>query len=278
MSSDLHTIDRRARGLERAVLAYSLTGGDRMPILLDRTLASLAGVRRWLAEVPGANRDAIHDYFVMSTATLRGENVDPRLVPAEVDAFERWIASEPTRGPLWQRPRTGAMKVWICAGEGVVDNVRKLALRMEPRLADGEEPEDDELADDDDAPWTWSRIVDSDELRADAEDEHVTVTITRCDRDALDNELTRMYTAVVDVWGACTLAVAYDIDEIASTMYLLRGLAGGLPRWLFGGFELADAAGSYAIADTDPQAYRVPFTRELVAALGMPDRWPHDYT
>src|SRR5215475_14559021 len=130
MSSDLHTIDRRARGLERAILAYSLTGGDRIPILLDRTLASLAGVRRWLAEVPGADRDAIHDYFVISAATLRGANVDPRRVPAEVDAFERWIASEPRRGPLWQRPRTGAMKVRISAGEGVVDNVRKLALRM----------------------------------------------------------------------------------------------------------------------------------------------------
>lgn len=277
MSSDLHTIDRRARGFERAVLAYSLTGGDRVPIFLDRTLASLAGVRRWLAEVPGASRDAVRDYFVMSAATLCGENVDPQRVPAEVDAFERWITSEPTRGPLWQRPRTGAMKVWASMGPAVVDNARELALRMEPRLADGKEPED-ELADDDDAPWTWSRIVDADELRADAEDEHVTVTITRSDRDALDNEFTRMYTAVVEVWGTCTLAVAYDVDEIASTMYVLRGLAGGLPRWLFGGFELEDAAGSHAIVDTDPPAYRVPFTRELVAALGMPEQWPHDYT
>src|SRR5690349_24945911 len=32
---------------ERAVLAYSLTGGTREPIVLDRTLASLTGLRRY---------------------------------------------------------------------------------------------------------------------------------------------------------------------------------------------------------------------------------------
>lgn len=263
--TDLHAIDRRARGLERAVLAYSYTS---TPIVLDRTLASLAGIRRWLAEVPAANRDAIRDYLVITAASLRGADIDVHSVP-DLDSFERWIADEPTHGPAWRRPHTATLKAWCAVGQGVLASVRELVLGMAPLLADGEEHEDDD-------PWSWSLVVDSDELRADAEDEHVSVTITLPDRDAIDAELTRMYAVVVEIWGACTLAVAYDPDSLDALHYLRRGLAAGLPRWLFGGSELADVPGATMIANTDPQAYRVPFTRDLIATRQLVEQWPHD--
>jgi hypothetical protein len=273
MSDSLFDIDRTARALERAVLAYSLTGGERIAILLDRTVDSLAGVRRWLSEVPGANRAWVHAYLTMTALTARGRNVDPQRVPNEVDAFERWLATQPMDGSPWERPRTATIRFHVSTGQGLIKETRELVHHLLPSLEHGEEAFEDGT---DGVPWSWSLILDADEVRADADEGGLSVTVTCHDgRSALDAELLRLYVALCDRWGSAVFAVAYDLDEPASVGYLLRGFAGGLPRWLFGGRELASLAGAMAVPDSDPPAYRVTPTAAIVRALDLADEWPH---
>jgi hypothetical protein len=258
----LDECDRFARGYERAVLAYSLTGGTREPILLDRTLSSLTGLRRYCAECPDTDPAP---YLAMTALTVLGRDTDLAAMPEDIDAFERWVASQPPAGPPWRRPRTHALRLRISPAD--VDQLREIVHLVLPALRGGEESSDDDRADDE--PWSWSLFVDPDELRADAEDESVTLTST-------DDDLLRQYTVIANVWGTSPFAVSYDIDEVASVRYLLHGLAGGLPGYLFGGKELAQAPGAVFIPLDDWEAYRVPLTPQLVTALGLSPEWPHE--
>jgi hypothetical protein len=270
----LFDTDRRARALERAALSYSLTGGSRVPIILDRTIGSLAGVRRWLSEVPSANRDWVHDYLVMTALTVRGRNVDKRRVPINIDEFERWLSTELRDGTPWSRPRTGAIHFHILAGQGLISQTRELVHRLVPSLQYGEEGIEEGA---DETPWSWATIVDTDELRADVDDDGLvlTVTVYDGDRNTLEADLTRLYRGLAETWGTGVFAVGYDIDEVDSVKYLLRGFAGGLPRWVFGGAELGRVPGANAIPGTDPPAYRITPTPANIANLCLANDWPH---
>ncbi|MGZ3448304.1 MAG: hypothetical protein ACXVEF_01825 [Polyangiales bacterium] len=263
----LAEIDRSARGLERAVLSWSLTGGDRVPVVLDRTIASVAGIRRWLAEVPGARRDLVRDYLVTTAMTVCGRDLEIEDVPVDVDEVERWLSSNPRRGASLCRPRTFALSFAIDAGQGLVSGIRSFALGAIPALAEAEEFEDE------DDEWTFAMVVDQDELRLDVSDQKLTLTFTADPAD-VERECDRLYLAFADYW-ATVFAVAYDIDGADSVRYMLRGFDGGLPRHFFHGRELANQAGAIELVGSDPPAFRAPATRAVTAALGLSPTWPH---
>jgi hypothetical protein len=228
----LEEADYEARCFTRAVLVYS--GRDRALIVLDRSLDSLAGVRRYVAET-GSTSSALISYLVMLAFETRGRDTDihalePWGVP--LDEFERRLRAAPTRGEPW--PRTTVMALHMKTSKKLDGKTTfgRVMVAIEDRVDQTQNVVEPEDPGEEGATWSW--IVDSEELRIDASVGEVVVTlpIRETNPDLLSaylaKELTR-YVRVLDVRAA----YAFPIDQPAYWQYLRGGFSAGLPMWVF---------------------------------------------
>jgi hypothetical protein len=259
----IEEVDRKARGFERAVLAYSVIGGT--PQVLDRTINSLRALEQYCEEVRAPKIEtkrvnAVAHYLWMLALETRGVNADVASLGVEqfaervvhgggVGDLAARLAALPVGSPLHERVRIIRLKLHVTPWNlDVANRAERAVLAAVPELAELKLDTHDEAE--------WSLIVDNDEVRVDFSEETIAVTLpipTTTIADRLQ-ELVRALAPLGAEFG-----VAYDIDLPSSILYTLRGAPTGRPGWLVEGPQLVDVT-----TENDPFAKR-----------GREPRWPH---
>jgi hypothetical protein len=229
---NIEDVDYDARGFTRAVLMYS--SREPSPIVLDRTLESLAGVRKYVAET-GLTSDMLISYLVMVALTVRGKDTDiDALEPWAVtlDEFEKRLRAAPVQGDPW--PQTTVMTVYIKSSEqldGKKTFGRALAA-IESRMDLTQKVIEPDDPDADYATWKW--IADSNELRIDAQVGEVVFTfpVPATDPHLISAHVAKELARFVQALEARS-AYAFALDRPEYMRYLRGGFASGLPMWVF---------------------------------------------
>jgi hypothetical protein len=264
MQITIEEIDLRARAYERILVAYS-TGHCPVPFVLDRSIKSLATVRKYIAETQ-SQCELLIDYLIMLALTARGAATDwQALEPWKVslDEFEKRVRAAPVRGEPY--PRSYVLSLYMqvdpdIPGKQLFDQAMAVLADTSDEPGEAFEPEGDDIANPEFAEWSW--VIESNENRLDVS--RGKVQRTWCVSEPrpmvqsahLASELARYLTAL-DV----QFAYGFRSDTPEYRHYLRRGLAGGQPAWLF------TRDGSTITVHEG--------TAKAVRKLGLADDFPH---